>query len=98
MTNEQLYILLQWIADGLAAEIATLESCLADVPGIERKPNFYDGDGYSRDGFFEAWHGEDVESYARERGLVVRFDGDIVILGGLNHLLRCIRERSGALR
>ena len=92
MTNEQLYVLLGWIGDGLEREIEELRVQLADT---EREAVFYDAEGRK---VGAAWLEPSPEDYAKERGWELRQEGDLIVLRGLKALHRLLRERAAALR
>ena len=104
MTNEQLFILIEWMADSLEREVDTLRRDLTGIGGFERHPNLYkDGEYAGRvvdRAPCETWHnsGGSLERWATAQGYEVRCDGDLVMLAGLFRLVRRIRERSRALR
>lgn len=102
MTNEQLYILIEGMADDLEGEVDVLRRCLSSLKDVERRPNLYkDGEYAGRvvdRAPHECWDGGGLEKWATANGYEVRYDGDPVMLAGLFRLLRRLRERSRALR
>ncbi len=93
MTNEQLRVLLDWIAESLRVEASCIKEQLEGVEGIERKPNFYkDGE---RQG--DASHYLDLEVIKEEMGFEIRYDGDPIILQGLYAIINKIAQHERIL-
>jgi len=90
MTNEQLGILLEWIANSIEDEIAHLAEHLIQVEGIERKPHLY------KDGERWGWGGGPVfgQEEAEARGFEIRHEGVPIALDGLYSLIEMIRRQS----